>query len=111
MWALNKLAGTTKHDGFIKASIFTSDVTYKSDFMSLTKPIDSTDDEIKIAWLRKGVAHPYNHIEIATLIRFVDVSDRFFERDAVEILDDFARVVERVIVCVELEARRLGYLK
>lgn len=113
LWRLNKIANTNKHEVVVRALPLTTELVYQGANTVLTKRVDGdgTEDKILIGWLRRDMPQPYHQLKLNTTVRFSDIRNIPFPRPAIELLDDFSRVVECIISTVEAEARRLGILK
>jgi hypothetical protein len=111
LWRLNKLANTNKHEVTVGSIFYADALTYKGPGFELrTGPRGSAQDQIQIAWLPPGKTKAYDELKVSAAIRFNDVGALAFEEPAVRFLSESARIVERIIVRVEAEARRLRIL-
>lgn len=114
LWRLNKLANARKHQHFLRSTVFTSQITYEwGGGNALTKGIDGDGaaDKIPIAWVRRGEPDLEYQLKLNTSIRFDDVDGIEFKQPAIALLNEFSRIVERIILGVEAESKRIGIIR
>jgi hypothetical protein len=111
LWALNKLCNTNKHAVICPVAATVGGIRYKravgSGGVSFLPPIwDRTKNEMELIHLQPGATADAD-IEIATFIAMRDVE--FVDgQPADAILNQFVLIVERIVMAIEAEARRLG---
>ena len=111
LYRLNKLANVNKHQSLVRAVLYATNLSFRGPGIGLdTGPRESVDGKIQVAWIIPGV-QPYTELEVTVAVRFNDIGQLKFAQSVVDLLRECARVVERVILTVEAESRRIGLLK
>lgn len=110
LWRLNKLSNVSKHEDFVHAVLFTSEITYDGNGIVLVTdaPSTGTEDEIPIGWIKDGAFRPYDKLKLAVSIRFNNIGNLSFKQPAITLLREFVRITDGIILGVEAEARRIG---
>jgi hypothetical protein len=113
LWRLNKLANTNKHESLVKAVLFVNQIIYDfPDVGTLLKPgpKEATEDEIQVAWLRRGETHMKYDLNVSVSVSFTKIGDIVINQPVVALLNQTSSIVERVLLAVEAEARRLNLI-
>lgn len=115
LWAVNKLCNSNKHEVIVPVAIFAGggsidhariDGALEFNFPPIW---DGTKNEMVLAVVKRGSKPDYD-LKVATFIAFANV-DGIRNKPALNILSNMAIAVERAVVGLEAEARRLGLFK
>ncbi len=116
LWTLNKLAGSKKHEPLLRAEMHVSEIVIDSGGSQLTvdpmlnkihHPMPNGD--MPVGWRRKSAPQRHEKFDVSILVRFNDAIAQ--AKPATVLLRDFSRVVERVLLGIETQGRRLGIFK
>jgi hypothetical protein len=116
LWALNKLCNSHKHEIIIPIAIYTDNMSYGihnlvSSGSANTFPPrwDAAKNEMILARVLHGSEFNCD-LQVQTFIAFAKV-DAVLGQPAIPILNNMVGIVERIIMALESEARRLGIIK
>jgi hypothetical protein len=111
LWALNKLSNTNKHKLLAPFCVFSGGFNVQSGFGPVTVLHPPQWDSVKneITFAHSPVGHQFNYnIQLLVAVAFDEV-ETVRDKPAVSVLDDAARIVERILMATEAECRRLGF--
>jgi hypothetical protein len=114
LWALNVVRGTTEHAFLVPATAITliggMEVQGTGWISMPYKPVlDSNKNEIELCTVAPG-ATLHGDYQLAHYVAFGEVGS-IAGKNALEVLDLFAKLVERIVDEIESESRRLGIVK
>lgn len=114
LWALNRMCNTNKHRLLTPICLFRGPVQVFAERISGNAGIpvpqwDGTENKITLPDPQTNAKTRY-HVNFEVVIAFNEV-EVVRGQPVVAVLNDLAGIVERILLAIEAEARRLGYIQ